>query len=121
MDASRPKPRVIPDLDALAAQCEFQAYRSSGPGGQNVNRRETAVRLTHRHTGLVVTCQEERSQWRNRQIALERLLQMLIERSRRRRPRKPTTLPRAARERMLGLKRQQAEKKERRRRPAPEA
>jgi len=57
----------------LLAECEVETFRSSGPGGQNVNKRDTAVRLRHTPTGIVVTCQRERSQYRNKQIALEEL------------------------------------------------
>lgn len=104
-----------PSLEALDRECDFEACRAGGPGGQNVNRRETAVRLRHRPTGIVVTCREERSQYRNRRIALERLLEILEARARRRRPRKPTPMPRAIRRRILEKKRQRSEVKRLRR------
>jgi len=63
---------VLPD-DKLLAECSVETYRASGPGGQHRNKTESAVRLTHRPTGVVVTATERRSQHENRRHAVNRL------------------------------------------------
>ena len=103
--------------EALLAECSIETFRAGGPGGQHQNKTESAVRLTHRPTGVVVTARESRSQHRNRACALDRLRAALREREHTPRPRRPTRPTRASREDRLRKKRRRSLPKRQRRRP----
>lgn len=103
------------DDDKLLEECEIQTYKASGKGGQHVQKTDSAVRLIHIPTGIRVTSQQERSQYLNKKICLEKLKKKLLERTKKRKKRIPTKKPKSIRESELKEKKHHSEKKHRRR------
>lgn len=107
------------DLDDIASECDVQTFRASGPGGQCVNTTDSAVRMLHRPSGIVVVSRESRSQFRNRQLCLQKLRAEFERRAVVPKKRAKTKVPRRAKERRLAGKRARSEVKSLRRKVDP--
>lgn len=102
--------------EEIARDCEVQVFRASGPGGQGVNTTDSAVRMRHVPTGIVVVSREQRSQLQNRERCVEKILEACRRRSRPPRPRKRTRVPAGQKRLRLKDKRARAQVKQLRRR-----
>jgi protein subunit release factor B len=110
---------VLPEADEdLLRECEVDTFRSSGPGGQHVNKTESAVRLTHLPSGVVVTSRESRSQHQNKAICLQKLREKIEKLNHRPAKRVPTRVSRAAKNRTLEEKTRRARVKQLRSKPS---
>jgi protein subunit release factor B len=115
-----PKIHLPASDDKLLELCTVQTYRSSGSGGQHVNTTDSAVRLTYLPQNIVITCQEERSQYLNKMRCIEKL-RAKVERLNYRAPKRiPTKLSRRKKEAGLEKKAQHGEKKKLRGKIRPE-
>ena len=104
----------------LLKDCRVDTFRSSGKGGQHANKTDSAIRLTHLASRIVVVCQDERSQHRNKEIALNRLrikLEKLNVKPKKRISTKPTF---SSNEKRIQSKKIRSQKKELRKKPKPD-
>ena len=109
----------LPESDEdLLRECEVETFRASGPGGQHVNKTESAVRLRHTPSGVVVTSQQERSQHRNKQVCLDKLREKIERLNYRPAKRVKTRVPAAVKNRTLEEKARRAQIKRLRTKPA---
>jgi protein subunit release factor B len=102
----------------LLRECEVDTFRSSGPGGQHVNKTESAVRLRHLPSGVVVTSQQERSQHRNKALCLQKLREKIEKLNYRPAERVPTRVPRSVKNRTLEAKARRSRIKQLRSKPS---
>jgi len=101
----RPPPYAL-DRETLEREVLVDTFRASGPGGQHVNKTESALRLTHPPSGVVVTAQDSPSQFRNRETAFERLAAQLARLNHVPKKRIPTRPGAAAKRRRIERKKQ---------------
>ncbi|MBI5612924.1 MAG: peptide chain release factor-like protein [Gammaproteobacteria bacterium] len=108
MTETPPRSRFHLDRARLAQEVRLDTFRAGGPGGQHLHKTESAVRLTHWPSGVVVTASDTRSQARNRELAFERLIARLKKLNTIPKKRKKTRAPAAAKKRRLEGKRHAA-------------
>jgi len=109
----------LPESDEdLLRECEIETFRASGPGGQHVNKTESAVRLRNQPSGVVVTSQQEPSQHRNKALCLQKLREKIEKLNYRAPKRVPTRVPASVKNRALEEKARRAEIKRLRAKPS---
>ena len=108
--APKAVPRVVfaTDRETLETQVRIDTYRASGPGGQHVNKTNSAIRITHELSGVVVIAQDSSSQFRNKETAFERLIEKLKKRNHVPKKRLATKPTRASKERRIEGKKTRA-------------
>jgi ribosome-associated protein len=114
-----PPPYTL-ERETLENEVRLDAYRASGPGGQHVNKTSSAIRLTHLPSGVVVIAQDSPSQFRNKEIAFERLIGRLKKLNHVPKKRVPTRPTRASKERRIEAKKTRGSVKSTRARPGHE-
>ena len=118
MDKQIPAEITIPKSDeVLLAQCRVETFRAGGPGGQHQNKTETAVRIVHLATGISSVARDERSQLRNRHLAIIRLREKLEAHNKMPEPRHRTMIPKREKKKRLESKRQRSQTKKLRKKP----
>ena len=110
---SAPTARVFfsTDRETLEGEVRIDTYRASGPGGQHVNKTNSAIRITHKPSGIVVIAQDSSSQFRNKETAFERLVEKLKKLNHVPKKRFATNPTRASKERRIEGKKTRAEVK----------
>ena len=101
-------PPYAVDRETLELEVRLDTYRASGPGGQHVNKTNSAIRLTHLPSGVVVIAQDSSSQFRNKEIAFERLIERLKKLNHVPKKRVATRPTRASKERRIEEKKTRA-------------
>ena len=96
------------DRETLEGQVRIDTYRASGPGGQHVNKTNSAIRITHEPSGVVVIAQDSSSQFRNKELAYERLIEKLEKLNHVPKKRFATKPSRASKERRIETKKTRA-------------